>query len=220
LAATAVIALTAGTAMAAQPMLASPTVGHQVVGKGKGKTLYNQNSNFGYGIDSQNFSSTDAAYDDAGADDFIVPKGKTWTVNEVDVTGVYYNGSGPATSEDVTFYADSSGVPGKAVKKGTFTNLSCTDTSGSFACKLPKKGVKLAGGSKGTRYWVSVVANCPFSGCGQWGWVENKTINNDPAVWENPSGGFGTSCTSWGVNATCLGSSVYAGDYAFDLKGK
>jgi len=217
LAATAVIALTSGTAMAAQPMAASPTIVHRVppvLGSG---VLYNQNSNFGYGIDSQNFSSTySKTYDAAGADDFLVPAGKTWKVKGVDATGVYYNGSGPATSENVTFYSDAKGVPGKV--KVALTNLSCTDTAGSFSCKTT--GVTLKGGKKGKRYWVSVVANCNFSGCGQWGWVENKTIQNDPAQWENPGGGFGTSCTTWGMNATCLGSSIYSGDYAFDLKGK
>lgn len=219
LAATAVIALSAGTAMAAAPRVASPTIGHQTQGLiGGSTTLYNQNSNFGYGIDSQNFSATDSIYDDAGADDFKVPAGTSWKIKEVDVTGVYYNGSGPASSENVIFYADAKGKPGTAIS--TLSNLSCTDTSGSFACKLGKTGPKLKGGTKGKRYWVSVVANCAFAGCGQWGWVENKTIQNDPATWENPANGFGTGCTTWGGTvAHCLGSSAYSGDFAFDLKG-
>ena len=67
-------------------------------------TLYDQNSNdTGSAINSQNYtSSTFSAYDDQGADDFTIPKGEHWTITEVDVTGQYFNGTGRATSEDVT----------------------------------------------------------------------------------------------------------------------
>lgn len=217
LAATAVLALVAGGASAADRP--SPTVSGKVVTSSfhtaKGSTvLYNQNSGGnGDGVDSQNFSSTYASYDDQGADDFIVPKKATWTVTEVDVTGAYYNGSGPATSEDVYFYMDKKGKPGKAVKHGSFTNIKGTG-SPSFALSLGKKGVKLKAG----HYWVSVVANCPFSGCGQWAWEITPTFHNDDAMWQNPGGGFGTSCTSWGTLATCSGA-TYAGDFMFELQG-
>src|SRR5438067_1299575 len=74
--------------------------------------LYNQNSNFGLGIISDNFTSN-SSYNSAAADDFVVPSGQTWHVAEVDVTGVYYNGSGPASSEVATFYANNrKGKPG------------------------------------------------------------------------------------------------------------
>src|SRR5215469_3261648 len=69
------------------------------------KMLYNQNSSDAGGyIDSENFTSGQTQYNDQGADDFVVPIGLTWRVTEVDVTGVYYRGSGPATSENVIFY--------------------------------------------------------------------------------------------------------------------
>ena len=42
--------------------------------------LWNQNSNFGQVILSEN--------GDAAADDFVVPKGATWKISEVDVTGM------------------------------------------------------------------------------------------------------------------------------------
>src|SRR6202045_3440839 len=75
--------------------------------------LYNQNSNFGYGVVSQNFTSGSfgTAYNAAAADDFIVPTGTAWTISEVDVTGSYFEGSGPAASEVVTFYANKHGRP-------------------------------------------------------------------------------------------------------------
>ena len=160
--------------------------------------LYNQNSNSnGTGINSQNFTSTySKTYNAAGADDFVVPKKTTWTVTEVDMLGIFYNGSGPATSENVTFYKDNKGVPGKAAKGGTFTDLNGTRQLRFLHYPLGKKGVKLKSG----HYWVSVVANCGFlTVCGQWGWYLNGTIHNDAAVWENPGNGFGTGCTAWGA---------------------
>lgn len=82
------------------------------------KTLYTQNSNSsGLNVNSQNFSSgTYTSANDQAADDFVVPKGKTWRVGEVDVAGVYYNGAGLAQSENVYFYRDKNGMPGRSVK--------------------------------------------------------------------------------------------------------
>ena len=210
LSATAVIALTTGTAIAVPPMAAfdgpeaSPVVGHSQV-------LYNQNSdtNFAY-VNSQNYISGSAADDDQAADDFIVPSGSTWKVTEVDVTGCC---SGTATiTENVYFYKDKNGAPGKLVRHGSFINLSGTGNP-SFAISLGK-GVKLKAG----HYWVSVVVNCDAAdGCG-WGWGERSAITNDPALWQNPGNGHGTGCTTWTILATCLGN-AYAGDFMFELQG-
>ena len=179
------------------------------------KVLYSQNSNaINYGFDSQNFTSGNYTSDnDSGADDFVVPKGKTWTVKEVDVTGFYFNISGPAASEDVIFYKNGKDMPGGAVKGGTFDGLHCYDNQGSFGCLLGK-GVKLKAG----HYWVAVVANCSFDGaCGEWAWEMSSTINNDPAMWENPGGGFGY-CSTWSTLGNC-NSYGYTGDFMFDLQG-
>lgn len=145
--------------------------------------LYDQNSNFGSGIISDNCTSNFTSCHTAAADDFIVPSGQSWHIAEVDVTGVYYNGSGPASSQVVTFYANTGkGKPGR-VHRGPFA-LNCTDNDGSFECVLPEP-IKLPSGT----WWVSVVANCSFtSGCGEWGWVENTVIHGNGAVWEQGGG--------------------------------
>jgi hypothetical protein len=220
LATAAVFVLAANTASSAN----APAIGvtgakaSALVHKAKGaKMLYNQNSNSNNtGLDSQNYTSAySKTYNAAGADDFIVPKKAQWTVSEVDVSGLFYNGSGPAISENVTFYNDNNGVPGTVVKGGSLTNLDGTDSGGSYTISLGKKGVTLKSG----HYWVSVTANCGFlTGCGQWGWYLNRTIKNDPAVWENPGNGFGTGCTTWGTIAKCEGG-AYTGDFMFDLQG-
>lgn len=219
LAAAAALALTAGGASAAQ----HPAIGVSgakimpVIHATKTKMLYNQNSNTnGEGIVSQNFTSGSFSptYNASGADDFVVPKKQTWKISEVDVSGLYFNGYGPASSENVIFYADNGGMPGNAVKNGTFTDIVGTDNSGSFSISLPNKGMTLKSGT----YWVAVVANCSFTGgCGEWGWAENGTIHGNPAMWENPGGGFGT-CPTWNTIANCI-SGAPAGDFAFDLQG-
>ena len=210
-----VLALAASSALAgAHPALAAkPTNLHPFhVPPG---VLYNQNSNWGYAIDSQNFSDTYSAYSSAAADDFLIPAGYKWKITGVDVSGMYFNGSGPATSEAITFYTNKNGRPDKV--KATFT-LNCVDSGGSFACTLPEKGQGLSGGTRGKRYWLSFVANCDFNTCGQWGWYQNTITHNDPGQWENPANGLGTGCTTWANTSACIAG--VADDYAFDLKGK
>jgi hypothetical protein len=217
LAAAAAIALTTGAAVAAQPpaaAFAGPRV-NPVVRHSKGaEVLYNQNSNAnGLYVNSQNYTSgTYTAYNDQAADDFVVPKKATWTVTEIDLSGCC---SGSPISENVFFYKDNKGIPGKPVKGGSFMDLDGTGNP-SFVISLGKKGVKLKAG----HYWVSVVANCSDTGgCGDWGWALTGTIHNDSAVWEQPGNGAGTGCTTWGVVGTCF-NGAYSGDFMFELQGK
>ncbi len=66
--------------------------------------LYSQNDrDSGVAVSSQYFGAEFDSFDDQGADDFAVPSGTTWRDNKVVVTGVYYNGDGPADSENVFF---------------------------------------------------------------------------------------------------------------------
>lgn len=192
------------TAGKTQPPLANP----------KARTLYTQNSNkYGdVGAVSQNFTSgIYTSYDNRGADDFIIPAGKNWKVGRVDVTGVYFNGSGPAQSVNVIFWKDYHGYPGNAVAHGTYDDLSCADRSGSFSCRLPKRLQLKAG-----HYWVTVQANCSYYTCGEWSWDETSVIHNDAAEWEEYYT-FGGPCPTWDTLANCLGS-YFTGDLMFDLK--
>ena len=215
LAGTALLVLSTGWALAGPlPGYGTRAINVRVPQAG-GSILYSQNSNFGYSIISQNFTSGSlgTAYNAAAADDFVVPKGKTWKVTEVDVAGEYFEGTGPASSEIVTFYKNDNGHPGPVV--GRPQTLECTDSAGSFACAI--NPLKLTGGKKGKRYWLSVVANCSYSGCGEWGWVQTST-HYRPGQWENPGGGFGTTCSTWNNTSHCFTGDM--DDYAFDLKGR
>src|SRR5215204_4821824 len=60
--------------------------------------LYDQYDNDSLAATStQNFEADFDAFDDETADDFVVPGGETWNVNQVDVAGQYFNGFGPMT---------------------------------------------------------------------------------------------------------------------------
>lgn len=209
LAAAAVLALTSGVSLAAAPSVAGKGAVKALSGVKTDAVLYSQNDNDGgTGVTSQNFEATFDAYDNSGADDFKVPKGSTWIVSSVDVTGVYYNGSGPAASEHVTFYANAGGLPGAAV--ADFPAAAGSDSSGSFS--IPVKA-KL---KKGT-YWVGVSANLDFQAGGQWGWEIRSVQAGNAAAWQNPGGGFGVGCTTWDALQTCLG---FGPDFMFALNGK
>jgi hypothetical protein len=206
------VALSAGSSVAAGRSI-KPTGTAMSAGTSKRiRVLYNQNSNdAGSGITSENFSdSSTSAYSDQGADDFVIPTGKTWRITEVDVTGVYFSGYGPAMSESVIFYKNKNGLPRRTVKNGTFMNLNGTGGP-DFTIALPGKGLKLDAG----HYWVSVVTNMYFLCCGSWAWEVNSRQNEDLSVWQNPNGGY-DSCRTWGTVKDCAGSGP---DFMFALRG-
>ena len=167
--------------------------------------LWNQNANFGGPV----FSDAAGNEDTAAADDFSVPAGQTWDIAQVDVSGLYFNGTGPASSQIVTFYTDKNGKPGR-IYRGPFT-VNCADNGGSFQCTLPKRA-KLRSGT----WWVSVVANCDFETCGEWGWTENTTVQGNEARWRD-SNSTG-KCATFKPLHRCFGGAP--ADLAFDLVGE
>jgi hypothetical protein len=190
----AIFALSTGTASSASTVLYTQN-GRQLAG----------------GIPSQNFEESYDRYDSRSADDFQVPKGKTWTISEVDVIGAYFDGVGLAVSENVTFYTNAGGLPGAIVKD--YTGLPGSDNgSGALNIKIPKTKLKT-----GT-YWVSVQVNMDFSSGGEWAWKSQDTSVGLPAAWENPNDGFGTGCTTYTAEFSCFDDGF--GDHLFTLKGK
>ena len=98
--------------------------------------LYDQYDNPGtLVINSQNYEPEADAFDNELADDFVVPGGESWTIDQVDVPGQYYNGTGPMDSANVNFYSDASGLPGSQV--ATRPNLAVVDSAGSLTIPIP-----------------------------------------------------------------------------------
>ena len=178
-------------------------------------SFYDQTSNAGTtAIVSQHFEAGLDTFDSQVADDFVVPLGQTWTVERVNVTGLYFSGPGPAASVNVTFYLNSGALPGAALPGGTYTNLPMTDTAGNFGIPLPSNLVLTSG-----TYWVSVQANMDFSPGGEWGWVDRTVQSNSAAAWQNPGGGFGFGCLTWGARGVTCGIDPTTPDQIFQIVG-
>src|ERR1051325_11920934 len=105
----AILALSAGTAVAAKaPAMSAKGTTARVISAVPGSvTLYDQTSAFvSNAISSQNFESAFDAYDDQAADDFAVPAGHTWKIKGGAVLGVNF-GSFTATSFYFIFFKNS-----------------------------------------------------------------------------------------------------------------
>jgi hypothetical protein len=194
-------ALIATTAMAASDSaILVHKQAHRFVAKSApgSQTLYDQN------MDPSGIATLSQA-----ADNFSIPEGHTWIIKEVDVTGVYFDGSGPADSENVSFYKDRHGQPGDLVVNCADQN-GTGDGLGSFSIVLSKAcNAKLKGGRT---YWVSVTANMDF-GNGEWGWeLTSDTHATRSALW-HPT----RTCAAARAPGNCA---EYVGELMFALKGK
>jgi hypothetical protein len=145
---------------------------------------------------SQDFETVNDAYDSQLADDFVVPSGQTWTINEVDVQGLYFNGPGPADSFNVWFYQNNGTLPGTQVYQATGLAYSGNP---DFVIPLTSPAVLSAG-----TYWVSVQARMDFTPGGEFGWYDRTAQSNSGAAWRNPGDGFATGCTDWTGKTVCI----------------
>src|SRR5205823_5657085 len=148
------------------------------------------------GVTSQDFETAFDPFDAQAADDFVVPGGQTWNITEVDVSGEYSVGGGPAASFHVFFYSDTATLPGALVA----TRLANPYSGGANALITLTTPVVLTPGT----YWVSVQARQDLGTAGQWFWDNRLVISNSGAAWQNPGNGFGTGCTTYGRKPTCL----------------
>ena len=161
--------------------------------------LYDQTDSPGINsISSQDFEASFDAYDNQAADDFVIPAvDGSWSINEVYVPGAYFNGTGPAPAVNVYFYQNNGTLPGTLAYSAM--GVVPSDSLGTFTIALTTPAVLPSG-----TYWVSVQARMDFSAGGQWGWTERTVQSNSASAWQNPGGGFGTPCTTWGARAaTC-----------------
>jgi hypothetical protein len=163
--------------------------------------LYDQYDTPGtYAVASQDFEAAYDSLDSFTADDFVVPSGENWTIDEVDIQGLYDNGSGPAVGFHVFIYQDAAGLPGTNV----YTGLSQAYTSAddvNFVITLSPSAVLTPG-----TYWISVQARMDFALGGQFDWQDRSILANTAGAWQNPGDGFGTGCVTWGMKTTCLGT--------------
>jgi hypothetical protein len=190
--------------------------GKSIFTKTDGVVLYEQMANFGSnGITSQNFDTTYDIYDNQAADDFIVPAGDhSWTIESIEVLGIYFSGTGPANSVNVWFYNDSGGFPGTLAESRMDVIPTGGLSTGSFIITFPSPITLQA-----NTYWLSVQCNMDSAVGGQWGWTEQQQSNLE-STWQNPGGGWATSCATWGYRVTnCNIGAVPFNDLSFRLNG-
>ncbi len=168
--------------------------------RGSRVVLYDQTDNVGTnGFPSQDFEAGLEAYDNQGADDFVIPAGDgSWIIEEVYVDGSYSAGGGPTPAVNVFFYQDAAGLPGAQVYSAL--GLIPADVAGDLTIALPVPAMLPAG-----TYWVSVQAVMNFTPLGQWFWSTRAVQANNPYAWQNPGGGFGTPCSAWAYGAGACG---------------
>ena len=160
------------------------------------KVLWDQTDNIsGDGFSSQNFTDAGGVndiYDDFSADDFIVPKSKSWSVETVVALGIY-SLFGPVESLNVYFFEDSGGLPGAAILDCSYPNILPLDANNSnFTIPLPHPCLLDSG-----IYWVTVQANMASGIAGQWYFSERDARTLSPFAFENPNDGFGTGCITF-----------------------
>lgn len=174
--------------------------------------LYDQlNGQTQYGINSQNYEPSLNVYDDQGADDFQIPSGQTWLIDQVEVAGGYL-GTGPADSVNIYVYADTGLGPGASVI--TMTNLLYNNGANPGDFVIPvSPPLSLPSGA----YWLSVQANQNFGDTGEWLWRFRSPYWGQTSRFRNPAGGFGQQFINW-ISNQCLFTPCYFG-YAFRLDG-
>ena len=153
-----------------------------------------------YATNSQQYEPYMQPYTDYLADDFVVPAGLTWYLDEVDVEGRIEGGMGPVDSFNVVVYTSGGTVPGSPVY--TATNAAYTVVGGGgYHIPLTNPAMLPAG-----TYWLMVQGNLAYSNAGRFMWYNRAAQSYNQAAWFNPGDGWGTTCTeAWGTRWQCTG---------------
>jgi hypothetical protein len=184
--------------------------------------LYDQSGTAENGAPAQDFQSAYDAYDSQGADDFVVTDAAGWTVSAFNFQVAFLQSGIPTPPPptivyNVDVFPDAGGAPGGSATcsaSGVTGTLDGTNTSLSIA--MPS-ACFLAQGT----YWVSMTPVFDFPPQSFWSNQSGATLGNE-GVWQNPNGGFGTSCSSWSPISTCVGSGTIGGgnpNYLFQVVG-
>ncbi len=161
------------------------------------------------GVSSQNFETDFDAYDDQAADDF--PMKKKCKVTKISWIGQYSGfPTAVADSFHITIYKwTKSRVRQVLVDQDQLTYSQPVTNPGTFVTTNLSPFTLGKG-----MYWISIVANMSIDPNGQWFWEIIDPIHFDPAMWQNPGGGF-TVCPKWADMGKCLG--ISPDDLAFQI---
>ena len=142
---------------------------------------------------TQNYSSPYEALSCQVADDFTIPLGESWTVQEVFILGLTFKG--PISTVNVKFFEPNPIAPFIPQESPFITWLGIstfTDIAGNLTIPIPDT-VLFPG-----NHWVSVSIN---SNPNIVEWTAATSLETVPigseGVWEQPGNGSGTGATTW-----------------------
>ena len=187
------------------------TIGHSSGLHTSSVLLYNQYNTYTVGIASQDFEAGYDMVDCKGADDFVVPAGKKWSIDEISI-GATYGGTfpSPTVNFNVQFLEDNGGSPGALIEEFLNVSVNSTNFLSNGIIPLPSP-VLLDEGTK----WISVQFRYDFTGYGQSFWSGSSVQVTNDAMWINPAGGFGMG-TGW-ISSQVISSNIL--DLQFALYG-
>ena len=174
----------------------------QTVSMQKGSVLADSLSGVGlpaFAINSRSYLDLQLqGYNNAAADDVVVPACMSWSLHSIEVVGKYSDPlqigqAGPAVNVSVYIFTDLPGEPDTIDYSGAlyaYEGLNYTDVDlGDFQIQLPE-GAILPGGSNGTTYWISVRANLAVLVGGRWNWTESTIdLGSNVSQWQQSESG-------------------------------
>ena len=160
-------------------------------------------------VSVSNFSPSNdlGGFPDRGADDFTVPGGATWAINEIDVTGAFAAAT-TGTTVNAYLYANDAGKPGAEL----FSQLGITATGAPNFVVLLTGAPALTAGT----YWVTV-QYVTGGGGSYWSWGTSTVQRGNPAQWRSTAPVIGCDADTWSVRTTCFTGTNP--DQVFVLKG-
>ncbi|UII77871.1 T9SS type A sorting domain-containing protein [Flagellimonas sp. HMM57] len=146
------------------------------------------------------------------ADDFIVPEGSQWTINNLVAFGGA-NNSPSLTSASVVIYENNNGVPGPIVYDSGALALSSAPTNTNLSIDLPEP-VQLEAGT----YWLSVYANLDFlPNETQWFWLTQAGLIGNESLFRDTADLFGAGAVDWTNKSLVFGG--LPEDHIFQIFG-
>lgn len=171
-----------------------------------------------FGVTSQQFPDF-PAYSSQASDDFFVPEGEQWTVENMQIYGFYSEGGGPAQMVNVFFYLNN---PETNSPGNLFLMIpqffATSDPAGNLFFNFGTSPITLQTG----HYWLSIQPIMAYTNFGQWFWAQQAapTISQE-FHWQNPEGGWGLPNTSTWQKASLInwGSPAMDWNLGFALYG-
>ena len=167
----------------------------------------------GFGLASGAWEPGFEDVDSEGADDFVVPSGFSWTIEQIFFEGQsqYTDGSTPPIeAAHLRIYADNGGLPG-AVLQELLNQPTVGNAQHDFTLDT---SVQLDAGT----YWFSVQAFLPDAG---WIWSRREPATGQNGVWRNPLDGYASGHTDWTPipDLSFVSNNPVSSDLVFEIRG-